>query len=359
VEPARYGALLDDKVAAVRHLLAPLAPPSPEVFASPPLAFRLRAEFRFWHDGDDAYYAMFDPAAPRDPIRVDEFPIACTAIQELMEPLRQYLRSRGPLREKLFQVEFLSTLAGDTLLTLVYHRRLDEEWEHAAIALAEQFDVAVVGRSRRQKCVVRRDYVTEVLTVEGRSLRYRQHEQAFAQPNGAVNLAMLHWACGAAASLSGDLIELYCGNGNFTLPLARHFAAVIATELAKTAVADARHNLAANGIGNVAVLRMSAEEVSAALGGERTFRRLAALPQPLSDYDLRTVFVDPPRAGLDSVTLDAVRRFDNILYVSCNPQTLRDNLSALADRYRIARFGLFDQFPYTEHMECGVLLVRR
>lgn len=71
------------------------------------------------------------------------------------------------------------------------------------------------------------------------------------------------------------------------------------------------------------------------------------------------VFVDPPRAGIDPLTLALVSKFDHIMYVSCNPETLRDNLKALLQTHSIARFALFDQFPFSPHIEAGVLLVRR
>jgi len=51
--------------------------------------------------------------------------------------------------------------------------------------------------------------------------------------------------------------------------------------------------------------------------------------------------------------------FGRIVYISCNPQTLRENLAALAATHDIERFALFDQFPYTRHLECGVTLQRR
>ena len=59
--------------------------------------------------------------------------------------------------------------------------------------------------------------------MDGRDYHYRQYEQAFTQPNGVLNIAMLEWACARARTRSGDLLELYCGNGNFTLPLAGCF----------------------------------------------------------------------------------------------------------------------------------------
>jgi tRNA (uracil-5-)-methyltransferase len=359
VQPTRYQELLAAKVDTVSALLAPFSPPPPVVYPSAPRGYRMRAEFRIWHEGDDLDYVMFRRDDPATPVAIEHFPVACETIQNLMPRLRARLRGSQALRRKLFQVEFLSTLTGDTLVTLVYHRALGDDWELAARELAGEFEVAIVGRSRRQKRVIGRDWVTEQLCVNGREYSYRQYEQAFTQPNAGVNTSMLGWACERAATLSGDLLELYCGNGNFTLPLAGHFGQVIATELAKRSVRAARENLEANGIDNVQIIRLSAEEVSQAMAGERVFRRLAELPRPLQEYDLRTIFVDPPRAGLDQHTVLMAAEFPAILYVSCNPHTLADNLRTLCTSHRIDAFALFDQFPYTDHMECGVLLVRK
>jgi len=319
----------------------------------------MRAEFRMWHQGDALDYVMFKREDPKIPVVITHFPIACETIQTLMPGLRDHLQDEPVLRHKLFQIEFLSTLSGDTLVTLVYHRRLDDQWQELATQLASAFGIALVGRSRKQKLVIGRDYVTETLPVAGSTFDYRQYEQAFTQPNAVVNTAMIEWALSAADALDGDLLELYCGNGNFTLPLSRKFDQVVATELSKTSIRAARWNLEHNAIDNVQMIRLSAEEVSQALAGERVFRRLAELPQALGDYDLRTVFVDPPRAGLDPQTEAMVGRFDSILYISCNPETLANNLATLHTSHRIEYFALFDQFPYTHHMECGVLLRRR
>lgn len=353
-----YRRLLADKARQVEGRLRQLGAPPARVFPSAPLGYRARAEFRFWHDGADSYYVMFDPAAPRQPVRIDDFPAALPRIRTAMPALRRLLLDDPALRRRLFQVEFMATTRDELLLTLVYHRPLDSAWEVAAAALATSLGASVVGRSRGEKRVIGRDYVIEAFTVEGREYRYRQYEQAFVQPNAGVNASMLAWASAQARELGGDLLELYCGNGNFTLPLAAHFDAVLATELSKSATRAARENLADNAVDNVSVLRLGAEEVSAALAGERCFRRLAALPQPLHSYRLDSVFVDPPRAGLDAATLACVRRFRHILYVSCNPGTLCENLRELRDTHAVTALALFDQFPYTDHMECGVLLHR-
>jgi tRNA (uracil-5-)-methyltransferase len=359
VIPSDYETLLAQKVDVTKALLASTSAPEPDIYPSSPTGFRMRAEFRVWHDGDELDYVMFRRDDPKSPVPITEFPIANVAIQKLMPALIAGLKSNPVLRQKLFQVEFLSTLVGDTLVTLVYHRKLDDQWHTEALKLAKELSVQIIGRSRKQKMVLDQDYVSETLPIAGRDYHYRQYEQAFTQPNAAVNIKMIEWACEQAAGLGGDLLELYCGNGNFTLPLAAHFDQLIATELAKTSIRAARENLETNGIDNVQMIRLSAEEVTSAMNGEREFRRLSELPKPLSDYDLRTVFVDPPRAGLDENTEKMVAGFDSIIYISCNPETLAKNLKAIGRTHDVVRFALFDQFPYTHHMECGVFLQRR
>ena len=76
----------------------------------------------------------------------------------------------------------------------------------------------------------------------------------------------------------------------------------------------------------------------------------------LADHDFSSVLVDPPRAGVDDATLALLQRFPNIVYISCNPHTLRANLDTLCQTHTIQRMALFDQFPFTPHTECGVLL---
>jgi len=361
IDPACYSALLADKVEGFRRAFAeadiPL--PTPQVFASQPLGYRLRAEFRIWHTGGQLDYAMFDPADPRRAVPVEDFPPAAALIRVLMPKLRARLQADETLRRRIFQAEFLTTLKGEALVSLVYHRRLDAEWETAACALAADLDVQLVGRSRGQKIVIGRDWLEEEIEVDGQRLRTRQIEGGFTQPNGEVNRAMLGWARAQAMGLGGDLLELYCGNGNFTVALAPLFGKVLATELSKTSVAAARWGLEANGAGNVALARMASDEISAALARERIFRRLEEQGIDLNTYRFSTLFVDPPRAGLDAPTLELARGFDHVLYISCNPVTLLENVGALAATHCVVAAAVFDQFPYTDHLESGLLLARR
>ena len=365
VEADRRAGSLDDRAYAQQleakkdrliRLLQPFDAPAPEVFDSPLQQYRLRAEFRLWRDGDQRHYAMFEQGDKNRPILLDDFPIASERINALMPQIKAAWADPA-LGFKLFQLEFLTTLSGDALVTLCYHRPLDDAWQAAAERLAAELQVSVVGRSRGKRSVVGRDHVVESLEVAGRRFSYMQPEGAFTQPNGTVNQKMLGWAHAALGERDDDLLELYCGNGNFTLPLATRVRRVLATEISKTSVRAALTNLAENRIDNVSLVRLSAEELTEALTGVRPFRRLAEIDLP--SYRFGTIFVDPPRAGMDVDTCELARRFDRILYISCNPETLAANIAQLHDTHRIERCALFDQFPWTHHMESGVLLVRR
>jgi tRNA (uracil-5-)-methyltransferase len=359
IKPENYTTLLAEKASAVETLYKTFDPPPLEIFPSRDLAFRMRAEFRVWHEDTDLYFAMFRREDPKTPHRIDVLPIASERIQLAMPALREALITNEVLRHRLFQAEFLSTVSGELLITLIYHRPLGELWEQAAASLELQLDARVVGRSRKQKLLVSEDFVEETLSINGSDYRYRQYEQGFTQPNAGVNCKMIEWACKQAQGCGGDLLELYCGNANFTLPLARHFDNVLATEVSKSSIKAALHNKEINGVDNLELARLSAEEVTEALNGEREFRRLKSLNKALADYHFSTIFVDPPRAGLDPATTELVSRFDNIIYISCNPHTQVANLEKICQSHELVSLALFDQFPYTGHTECGVLLRRK
>lgn len=219
-----------------------------------------------------------------------------------------------------------------------------------------RLNVHLIGRATKTKIELDQDYIDERLPVGGREMIYRQVENSFTQPNAAMNIQMLEWALDVTKGATGDLLELYCGNGNFSLALARNFDRVLATEIAKPSVAAAQYNIAANHIDNVQIIRMAAEEFTQAMNGVRQFNRLQGID--LHSYQCETIFVDPPRSGL-TARRKMVQAYPRILYISCNPETLCRNLETLSQTHNVTRLALFDQFPYTHHMECGVLLTRK
>ncbi len=355
--PERYDELLAEKVSNVCDRFSVFGVKDIEVFASPKKHYRLRAEFRVWHEGDDLYYVMFEPGDNRNPIRLDECEMVAPRIREVMFDLLDVIKTNPALRFKLFQVDFLSTLSGELLVSLLYHRPIDQAWAEQVQLLRSQFNIDVVGRSRKKKVVLERDFVIEKLDINGRIYTYKQVENSFTQPNGELCRDMIRWALDVTQGAQGDLVEFYCGNGNFTLPLAQNFRRVVATEISKTSVRAAEYNIEVNGITNLDILRMPSEDLTRVLRGELATRKVAGLN--LESCEFSTVLVDPPRSGLDADTVEQVKEYDNIVYISCNPETLYENLETINETHRVDRFAVFDQFPYTHHLECGVYLTRK
>ncbi len=353
-----YQAQLDEKVARLQQLLNTSPDIELEIFQSPPLHYRMRAEFKIWHQDGQAHYAMHEPGEKNKPYIITDFPQASKSITHLMPTLLEHINQNEILKHKLFQIEFLSTLTGEVLVTLIYHRTLNEQWLNTAKQMSETLHCSLIGRSRKQKLVLDKDFVIETLTVNQRQYQYQQVESSFTQPNAYVCEQMLSWACDACSKTTNqDLLELYCGNGNFTIPLSQYFNRVLATEISKTSVKSAIYNAELNNIKNISLLRMSSEEFSQAKDGLREFRRLKDMS--LNDYDFSCVLVDPPRSGVDDHTLNIIKGIDTIIYISCNPETLKENLNTLLVSHQLEKVALFDQFPYTHHIECGVILKKR
>ena len=178
------------------------------------------------------------------------------------------------------------------------------------------------------------------------------HEQSAPQNSSCKQHAVRPESSGAR-----DLLELYCGHGNFTIPLAAKFNRVLASEISKSSIANARINCELNGVCNAQFVRLSADELMSAFARRRGFERLKGID--IFGYDFSHVLIDPPRAGLEPSVIDFIKDFRNLIYISCNPQTLFENLRSLCDTHEVQRFAIFDQFAHTAHIECGVLLRRR
>lgn len=354
---ADYQAQLERKKSYLKTLFADFEMPELEVYESSRTRYRMRAEFRMWHEGDDLFYAMFHPGDKKTPIRIDDLPMVSEPISKLMSPLLEMIKGNEELARKLFQVDFLSTTTGEMLVSMLYHRPIGDGWSIEAKKLERDLGISLIGRSRKNKIVLDKDYVIETLPLAGKTYYYQQVENSFTQPNAQIAVKMVEWARESIGKQEDDLLELYCGNGNFSIALADQFRQVLATEVSKSSVKSAQFNIQKNEVENLKIIRLSSEEFTQAINKVRDFHRLKDID--LDAYAFSTVLVDPPRAGLDADTVEMISQFKQILYISCNPLTLRDNLEALSKTHRVSRAALFDQFPYTEHIEAGVWLQRR
>jgi len=171
----------------------------------------------------------------------------------------------------------------------------------------------------------------------------------FIQVNAELNRQMLSRALQLLDPQPGDsVLDLFCGLGNFTLPIARRAGRVLGIEADETLVAKARHNARRNNIGN-AEFRV----------GDLYH---AEAPDPWGAEHYGKWLLDPPRTG----AIEVVKRLPEsgsphrIVYVSCNPATLARDSEVLVHLkgYRLKAAGVMDMFPQTSHVEAMALFER-
>ncbi len=170
----------------------------------------------------------------------------------------------------------------------------------------------------------------------------------FTQVNTDINRQMIDRAI-EMLDLKPDerVLDLFCGLGNFTLPLARRSAEVVGVEGEAKLVERARANAAENNLANV-------QFHAADLAGD-----LEHSPWWKQGFD--KVLLDPPRSGAqETLAHIAQMKVGRIVYVSCNPSTLARDAGILVNEYgyRLVKAGVMDMFPHTAHVESIALFVK-
>ena len=163
----------------------------------------------------------------------------------------------------------------------------------------------------------------------------------FIQVNAGLNGRMIRTALDLLDAQPGDrVLDLFCGLGNFTLPLAREVREVVGVEGEAGLVRRARENAARNGIAN-------AQFHAADLGKDLS-------DQPWMREGFDRLLLDPPRSGADFVlTQLPLKQFKRIVYVSCHPASLARDAGYLVNEkgWRLVAAGVMDMFPHTAHVE--------
>lgn len=166
----------------------------------------------------------------------------------------------------------------------------------------------------------------------------------FIQVNDGVNQLMVHTALEWLDIQPQDrVLDLFCGMGNFTLPLAKRAAQVVGVEGVPALVAKGQENAALNALHNVTFFHENLEE--------------DVTRQAWAKHGFDKVLLDPARAGAAGVMLHIIKLAPRrVVYVSCNPATLaRDSDVLLQAGYTIQRLAMLDMFPHTGHLESMVL----
>ena len=324
-----------------------------QYYDSPYENFRYRAEFGLLERHKKQSYAMTVNGQRKI---INSFPIVSKKIQELMSSLIELINGNTLISKKLFQVEFQSSRNNEAMISLIYHKELNEEWQKSAEEIHEELKVSVIGRSKNQRIIIGNSFVTETYNYLDDHFDLRLFEQCFSQTNPYVCDEMINWVAENSSTLSEDIMELHCGIGTFTIPLSTIFDNVLATENSRPSIKGLKENIFLNDRKNIYSARLSGKETLEAYNRLRVFRRLKNID--LEKMNINSVFLDPPREGLDSFTTRNLKDIKNIIYVSCGFESFKRDIKELQKTHDILNLAMFDQFPFTDHIESGAILKR-
>ena len=188
------------------------------------------------------------------------------------------------------------------------------------------------------------EYLTYRLPAFG--LAYHFHPTDFTQVNSGINRKMVKQAIDLLALEPEDsVLDLFCGLGNFSLPMAQHCQRVVGIEGSAQMIKRAQHNANLNQLTHVEFACGNLEEWS--------------LTHPLT-HGVTKLLLDPPRCGALAIVKQMKQlNPERIVYVSCNPLTLaRDAEILISQGYRLNAAGVMDMFPHTSHVESIALFVK-
>ena len=277
---------------------------------------------------------------------------ACPVLDQrfgrLLDPLSE-LVGQMALRDHIPQIE---VAAGDEHSALVF--RILRDIEDADHRLLCSF-----GQTHGMDIYLQREGPDSLICISGEPVPLRYSLPAydihfefrpvdFTQVNLALNRLMIQRVLDTLPlTAEACMLDLFCGLGNFTLPLARRVAQITGVEGGREAVERAKHNAQLNHIDN-AIFHVA-----------DLTRSQLEMPWATRQYD--AVLLDPSRAGaLEILECVPYWRAPVILYVSCNPATLARDAAVLVHEhgYRLEKAGVMDMFPHTGHVESMALFTR-
>jgi len=310
-----------------------------QTHASPPLGYRNRAQWKVRKVADRAQIGYFRGGTSAL-LAAEECPVLSPLLAATLERLRQLL-AEGALPSSLLEVEaFADTDDSRLLLNFSF-----TEFPKGPSRVASEIRGAITGAEGILLHEASRDRF-EILGPGFVRCRVNEFDfevghLSFFQTNRFL-LSELQQA--VTANVRGDLaLDLYCGVGLFTLPIARQFSRVVAVESNSAAV----RNLEANLGSRSSTVHVMQNEVAEAL------QRITDSPD--------VVVLDPPRAGVEKSALEKLAALSarEIRYLSCDPATLARDLALLTGRgYTVSGIHLFDLFPQTFHIETLAVLNR-
>ncbi|MDD0842483.1 23S rRNA (uracil(1939)-C(5))-methyltransferase RlmD [Pseudomonas sp. Gutcm_11s] len=309
--------------------------------SGPELGYRRRARIAVrWDVKAKRLEVGFRAAASQDIVAIDDCPVLVQPLQLILRGLPALLRSLDK-PQALGHVElFHGTQSAVLLRHTAPLGELDVQRLRDFCSVHEaQLWLHGAGEPEADQPGLSLGYRLEPWNLE---LQYRPGD--FVQVNGLINQSMVEQALDWLAPQTDErVLDLFCGLGNFALPLAQQVREVVAVEGVETMVERARDNAQRNGLGNLHFFRA---DLSNPLAGE---------PWAAPGFD--AILLDPPRDGAFEVVKQiGVLGARRLVYVSCNPATLaRDAAELVRQGFRLKRAGILDMFPQTAHVEAMAL----
>ncbi len=287
---------------------------------------------------------------PRYITEINQCPVLNQQVDEQLMPLRHLIDSLDD-SSSIAQIE---VAAGDDDIALILRHlsplSIDDEEKLRQFAQKTQFRIYLQPSGPQSVHLFYPENAGEYLTyaLPAHGIRFKFLPTDFTQVNARLNRLMVDQALVLLALESHDVVlDLFCGLGNFSLPLARKSAFVMGIEGSEAMVARAKMNARDNNITNTDFFCVNLEDADALT--------------PHLQVGFTKVLLDPPRTG----ALEMVKQMDKInpqriVYVSCNPATLARDADILIHQhgYRMVSAGVMDMFPHTAHVESIALFVK-
>jgi tRNA (uracil-5-)-methyltransferase len=278
---------------------------------------------------------------------LDDFTLASRCIRNIMPNLLDEINKSGCLDKKLFQINFRANSNNIVLVTLIYHKLIDDEMIDNIESISKKLNINLIVRSKNYIYRTSDNFFEDFIN----NVKVYQTDNCFYQPNKFLLTKMIN-RIELYIENPKDLLELYCGVGTFTLQLANKFNRIFATESNRESIKCLDKAIAINKLTNIYKSRLSAEELDEAFNG-RSFFRMKDIN--LNEFNFSHVLVDPPRSGLTDEVINLISKFKNIIYISCNGETYLGDIKKLRS-HKIKKIEIFDQFPNTRHIEVVSLL---
>ena len=319
--------------------------------SAPQWGYRRRARLAVQRAKDGRFLIGFRNAGSRRIEPITQCPVLSGPLPDVIAMLPQWLEL-FPAAIRVFEVELVS--ADDSFAIAVEASRFptDEELESILSGLQDMgFGAGQLWwKAGKQAQFNRLDSGTDPLTFSVNEHIHLTFEPGqFIQVNGEINrlmiAQMLDLLPDRSITETGTAIDLYCGTGNLSLPLAQRYGTVIGIEGLPELVKGAEENARINNITNA---EFAVADLSCSVG----------LPSAYSSRDpVDLVLLDPPRNGAAGVMpWVAKTKAKQIIYISCHPATMIRDANVLADAgYKIAAAGVMDMFPHTSHIEAMAL----